>query len=187
MSKTHWRKIIESDYLAGADLFSEDGTFKPIQVTIKRAGKEQILNQQTGKKESELLCYFHEIKKPMILNVTNSKAIEKLAGTPHIEDWVGLRVEIGTQKVKAFNEVWDALRIKPTKLGRAGEKRLPEGDMTADVLTGIKDHAIEVHGEAGAKALTDMIQHFGSGNWKALKLDQVAQYTAWVDSWKEGV
>lgn len=112
MSKTHWRKIIESEYLAGSDLDDGNGNFKPVVLTIKRAGNESILDTRTGQKESALLLWFEEAAKPMILNVTNAKTIAKLAKSEYIEEWRGLKIEIGTQKIKAFGELWDALRVK---------------------------------------------------------------------------
>jgi hypothetical protein len=51
--------------------------------------------------------------KPMILNATNNKTIAKLFKTPYIEQWAGRKIQIYTEKVKAFGEVWDALRIRP--------------------------------------------------------------------------
>jgi DNA-directed RNA polymerase subunit RPC12/RpoP len=49
----------------------------------------------------------------MILNATNNKTIAKLFKTPYIEQWTGRKIQIYTEKVKAFGEVWDALRIRP--------------------------------------------------------------------------
>lgn len=112
MSKTHWRKILESEYLAGSDLDDGNGNFKPVILTVKRAGNESILDTRTGQKESALLVHFEETQKPMILNVTNAKVIAKLAKSEYIEEWRGLKIEVGTQKVKAFGEQWDALRVK---------------------------------------------------------------------------
>lgn len=113
MSKTHWRKIIESDYLAGSDLDDGNGNFKKVVLTIKRAGNESILDTRTGQKESALLLYFEEVSKPMVLNVTNAKTLAKLAGSNYIEAWTGLKIELGTQRVKAFGDTFDALRISP--------------------------------------------------------------------------
>jgi hypothetical protein len=109
--KTHWRRIIESEYLAGADLDDGQGNHKPIIVTIQQAKKEDVLEPGTNKKEQCLVIYFREQIKPMIVNVTNSKAISKVAKSDYIEDWAGVRIKIGTEKVKAFGEIWDALRV----------------------------------------------------------------------------
>ena len=110
---THWRKILESEYLAGADLDDGKGNFTPIIATIKTARREEILEPGTSKKEPCLVLHFRENIKPMICNVTNAKSVTKATGTAYIEDWAGKRITIKTEKVKAFGELWDALRIVP--------------------------------------------------------------------------
>jgi len=57
------------------------------------------------------VVYFTENVKPMILNVTNCKAIEALYGS-YIEDWTGRSVQVYSEKVKAFGQLVDALRIR---------------------------------------------------------------------------
>ena len=108
---THWRKILESEYLAGADLDDGKGNHVPITVTIKEARREDVLEPGTSRKEQCLVLHFQEKIKPMICNVTNAKAISKVTRTDYIENWQGKRITIKTERVKAFGEVWDALRV----------------------------------------------------------------------------
>ena len=49
----------------------------------------------------------------MILNVTNKKVICKLYKTKDTEKLKGKSVVIGTDQVKAFGGIYDALRIRP--------------------------------------------------------------------------
>ena len=112
MTKTHWREIKQTEYLGGHDLSDGKGGFKEIAVTIKRAMKKKVQDIQ-GDSTDELVLEFADKTKPMIVNVTNARAITKLAGSPHIEDWAGKEIVIGTTKVKAFGEVHDALRVRP--------------------------------------------------------------------------
>jgi hypothetical protein len=81
-------------------------------VTIKSVGNEEVTGSD-GKKEICSVIHFFENVKPMILNATNNKTIAKLFKTPYIEEWSGRKIQIYTEKVKAFGEVWDALRIRP--------------------------------------------------------------------------
>lgn len=69
-----------------------------------------------GKKEECVVCHWLEKEKPMILNATNLKMITKLSGSPYIEDWNGMKVKIGTEKVRAFGEVVEALRVRNYKV-----------------------------------------------------------------------
>lgn len=109
--QTHWRKILNTDYLGGFDLADDQGKFNDIVVTIKDVKRETV-KDQNGKEDVCLVAHFKESVKPMILNVTNSKTITKLLKTPYIERWAGNRIQIGTEKVKAFGEIHDALRVR---------------------------------------------------------------------------
>lgn len=110
---THWRKLTNPDYLGTYAL--ESG--QDIILTIDRVQVETVTGPE-GKREECLVCHFRERDvKPMILNSTNAKMIERLLKTPYIEDWSGHRIQIGSEKVKAFGEIVDALRVR---------KRLPE-------------------------------------------------------------
>ena len=112
--KTHWRKIVESDYLAGADLDDGQGNHPAITVTIRSASREKVMDPGTKKEEPCLILKFAESRwKPMICNATNAKAISKATGSEYIEDWAGKQITIGTERVKAFGELWDALRVRP--------------------------------------------------------------------------
>jgi hypothetical protein len=106
---THWKKVRNPDYL-GSYAMPPDGS--EIILTISKAQKESVAGTD-GKKEDCLVIHFAEPGwKPMILNSTNAKVIQRLAGTPYIERWGGTRVQIYTAKVKAFGDVHDALRIR---------------------------------------------------------------------------
>ena len=107
---THWRQILQSEYLGGPDLDDGFGKLTPIVATIKRAGTKEIIGEG-GRKESCLVVEFQERIKPLILNVTNSKRIEKLAKSPYLENWPGTKITIGTERVKAFGEIHNAIRI----------------------------------------------------------------------------
>jgi hypothetical protein len=111
---THWKKLTNPDYLGSYDF--EQGEERI--VTIKDV-KRMLVNGADGKKEDCTVVYFEENYKPMIMNVTNQKAITKLAETPYIEQWVGKSFKIVVVKIKAFGEFVDALRIKSEKVVKA--------------------------------------------------------------------
>lgn len=105
---THWKKLMNPDYLGSYAL--EPG--KDLIATIHTVGNEEVTGSD-GKKEICSVIHFVEGVKPMILNATNNKTIAKLFKTPYIEQWSGRKIQIYTEKVRAFGEVWDALRIRP--------------------------------------------------------------------------
>ena len=112
--KGHWKKQFNYEYLGS---YSLDGK-KEAVVTVSRLAQEKVTGQQ-GRKEDCFVVYFKEFDKGMILNRTNARAIEKVAGSGLVEDWVGVQVTLYVEKgVKAFGDVVDALRIidkKPTR------------------------------------------------------------------------
>ena len=107
MSDTHWKKLINPDYLGAYSL--DPG--QDMVLTIRQVKKEMITGTD-GKKEECIVCYWQEDQKPMILNVTNCKMIAKLLKTPYIERWAGHRIQIGAEIVSAFGEKVEALRVR---------------------------------------------------------------------------
>lgn len=114
MAKTHFKKLRNPDYLGSWDLADENGNFKNRILTIKEVKKEMVHDGKGGKDDC-VTVYFNECK-PMIMNSTNLKTINKSLGTPYIEDWIGKKIEVTVEKVKAFGEIHDALRVVKTSL-----------------------------------------------------------------------
>ena len=107
----HWKKQFNYDYLGS---YSLDGK-REVVVTVKGVGTAKVTGQ-SGRKEDCFVVNFNEFDKPMILNRTNAKAIEKVSESGMVEDWVGTRVVLYVEKgVKAFGDVVDALRIRDKK------------------------------------------------------------------------
>ena len=114
MEKTHWKKLSNPNYIGSYSI--EPG--KDLTVEIVSVSKEMVMGAD-GKKEECIVATLKN-QKPFILNVTNCKTIATLLETPYIEEWKGKSITLYVQKVKAFGEVVDALRV------RAGKPALPE-------------------------------------------------------------
>jgi hypothetical protein len=112
--KTHFKRLKNPDFLGSWDLADQNGNFKNKILTIKEV-KKQMVHDGKGNQEECITVHFQE-SKPMIMNSTNLKTINKTMGTPYIEDWVGKKIEITVEKVRAFGEVHDALRVIKTSL-----------------------------------------------------------------------
>jgi hypothetical protein len=106
-NKTHWKKLTNPNYL-GAYSFNE-GEEKIL--TIKSVSDE-LVKGEDGKEERCIVARFVEPEKPMILNKTNCKTIQKVYKTPYIEDWANRKIQIYVEQVKAFGDVVEALRIR---------------------------------------------------------------------------
>ena len=109
MAQTHWKKLHNPDFLGAYSL--DPG--KDLIATIKTVRNEQVIGSD-GKKEECIVARFYESNiKPMILNSTNCKTIQKLYKTPYIEEWDGRKIQIFVDMVNAFGEKVEALRIRP--------------------------------------------------------------------------
>ena len=97
------------NYLGSWDLDEMPG--REITLTIEKIVDEEVV--ANGSKEINTVCYWTDrAYKPMILNVTNKKTICKLYKTKETENLKGKSVIIGIERVKAFGDVYDALRIR---------------------------------------------------------------------------
>jgi hypothetical protein len=120
-TKTHYKVLRNPNYIGGWDLTDGDKT-----VTITKVDKEKVHDGKGGESEC-CIVHFTEVK-PMVANATNLKRIAKLLGSPFIEDWINKRITLTTEKVKAFGEVHDAVRVstkpvaKPKLEGASIEK-----------------------------------------------------------------
>jgi hypothetical protein len=156
MSKTHFKKLRNPDFLGSWDLTDQEGNFRNKVVTISQV-KKQMVHDGKGGQEECITISFAECK-PMIMNSTNLKTINKVLNSPYIEDWTGQKIELTVEKVKAFGEVHDALRVvkysfeltpKHPKWNGA-KKAIKEGTVTIEQIK--KQYTISQQNE---KLLTD--------------------------------
>lgn len=107
---THWKKLRDERYLGAYSL--EAG--KNIILTIASVAKE-IVKGEGGKEEMCSIMKFREPNtKPMVLNATNSKMLQKLFKSPYVEYWVGGRIEIyADYNIKFGKDIVEGLRIVP--------------------------------------------------------------------------
>lgn len=107
--KTHWKKLTNPNYL-GSYAFEEG---KDMILTIRSVGNE-LVTGDGGRKEECTVCHFNENVKPMVLNKTNMKAMEKLFETPYIEEWAGRQMQLyADPKVKFGKEITGGVRVRP--------------------------------------------------------------------------
>lgn len=106
MSETHWKRLINPDYLGAYSL--EAGNDMILTIS---AVKREMITGTGGKKEECPVCHWKENQKPMILNVTNMKTIAKMYG-PYIENWAGKRVQIYASTTKFGGDTVECLRIR---------------------------------------------------------------------------
>lgn len=120
--KTHWKRLYNPNYL-GAWSFAPG---QDMVLTVDHVVQEEV-SDQTGRKEQCMVVYFRERgAKPMVCNKTNAKSIEKLAGSPYLEDWPGTRLQLYVDHNVRFGaDRVDGVRIR---------KRITMTDAPAPVL-----------------------------------------------------
>lgn len=161
-SKTHWKKLVNPDYLGAYSI--EDG--QDLILTIAKVENKMVVGAD-GKKEECMVCSFTDSPKPMILNSTNAKMIAKLLKTPYIEDWAGHKIQIGVESVKAFGEVVEALRVRKflpaersVKCAACGAPIKAAGGMSAEQVAAYtaKKYGAKLCGACAAKRKTELEQ-----------------------------
>lgn len=111
--KDHYRNVFKSDHLGSADLeeFIEAG--KKLIFRVKEVRQEKNA-KVAGKKIDANIAYFYEPIKPMVLNATNSKQLRTFAGSPFVQDWKDLLIELYVDSnVQMKGETTQGVRIKP--------------------------------------------------------------------------
>lgn len=108
--KTHIRKMQDNHYFGEWDLPIENNG--KMIVTIVKVAREEL---KTAAKDIKAVVYIKEHTKGIVINSTNQKAITHVIGSPFIEDWIGKQVELyRLEKLKAFGEIKDAVRVSST-------------------------------------------------------------------------
>ena len=87
-------------------------------LTIKDALEQEVRTKDNGT-ETRLTVIFEETDLPLILNRTNADMIARVTGTNYTGDWIGKKIKVGSSKVRAFGDVWDAVRIRDEKITAA--------------------------------------------------------------------
>ena len=110
--KVHWHKVFLSDYLGACDL--DEG--KDIKVIIKNVAVKKVKGSDGKEQERNVATFTDPKVKPMILNATNCRIVKKSVGSPYINDWVNVPVQIYIKSdIKAFGDVTEGLRIRETQ------------------------------------------------------------------------
>ena len=117
-NKTHWRKLAPSNYLGAWDIE------KDTPVTIASIKQEMVKPNANAPEEECVIMHLKEFNKPMIVNKTNLKSIEKATGTAFIEEWVGKRITLFSKSIRAFGQQMDAIRVRQSAPKKKAKPKL---------------------------------------------------------------
>lgn len=106
--KRHYKSLTNPDFLGAWDF--DEGEKRIL--TISKVEEGEVIGEG-GKKDDCVVAYF-TTGLPMVLNVTNMKAITIAHRTPYVDDWIGKSILVEVKQVKAFGDIWPALRVSTT-------------------------------------------------------------------------
>lgn len=149
MNKTHWKRLINPDYIGAYAL----NPGEDLLVTIDSVRSEKVTGSGGKKDECSVARLIGQ--KPMILNATNSKTIAKLYG-PYIEDWAGKQIILYASTTNLAGEMVECLRIRPVQPSqiRAGKPSLTD-ERFANALAKVSANEYSWEKLANDFALTD--------------------------------
>lgn len=135
MSKTHYKKLRNPNYIGSYELMTGG---EPIELTVEIVTVTRDVVQNGDKKEDAMILHLKN-QKPMIVNSTNAKQIEKVLGSPYVEDWAGKRITLQVKRIRAFGEFVDALRVSPVLPTVPTKEDInPQHERWAGALTALK-------------------------------------------------
>lgn len=142
---SHWRKQFADEKTIGAHDLEVDGVFGEMIVTITRFFQGELVGSMG--KEQKVMAQLAEFPKPMIVNRTNFKRLEKLFDSFEMNDYLNKPVKLMVENVKSPEGIVPALRFSsrpvevqkqlPTVTPEALEKlktMIKEGKTTADKI-----------------------------------------------------
>ena len=101
-----------NDYFPSSWLRSED-LDGPTIVTIIQVRDVKFPGQRGEGDQVKPVLVFREFERGMVVNKTNFLALTKITGKSSTEEWVGFQVQLRVERVPAFGDVVDAIRIRP--------------------------------------------------------------------------
>ena len=140
-NKTHWKKTFNKDYLGAHDL--DDG--KDLIAVVDHTEVREV-KDTSGNTSKCNVAVFKGSVKPMILNVTNCKAMKVFAASNYIEDWKDIPVQLYAKEVQAFGESVEALRIRPKQPNLEKPELTPENQAWPNAIKYLQKEGKSIDG-----------------------------------------
>jgi hypothetical protein len=126
---THWRALIERDYLGAWDLVDAAGKAKDWTLTIGSVTQRKVYSQKAKGDRGKLTIAFVGARKPLICGAVMCATIEGLYGQDY-EAWVGKPVTLyqTTTDVGPKRNI-PCVRIRPVKPTAKAAEELPHREV----------------------------------------------------------
>lgn len=101
--------------LKSSKFLTQNDVEPPVLATIK--GYEQMnVAMENQAPEQKWCLHFHELEKPMVLNLTNGQLIAAITGSEELGDWIGKQVVLYNDKNVSFGtKITGGIRVRGRK------------------------------------------------------------------------
>lgn len=124
---SHWRNLFTDEKYLGSYSLEKDGKYQPVVVTIERIYNGEFTSQ--AGKEQRPFAKLVEFDKPMVLNRTNFKRLEKFFGSFDPNDYHGKQIVLGVEIVSSPEGQTPALRFSTRPIPKPTLPAMSEKDM----------------------------------------------------------
>lgn len=121
---SHWRNMFTDEKYLGAYSLEKDGKYDAVIVTIENIYQGDFLSQ--GGKEKRPFVKLKEFDKPMVINRTNFKRLEKFFQSFDPSTYVGKQIVLGVENVSSPEGIVPALRFSTRPLPTNQKPALPD-------------------------------------------------------------
>lgn len=132
---SHWRKMFTDEKYLGAYSLEKDGKYDSMVVTIEDVYQGDFLSQ--GGKEKRPFIKLKEFDKPMVINRTNFKRLEKFFNSFDPSIYIGKQIVLGVENVSSPEGLVPALRFSTRPLPVKEKPAFPN-DMLDKAIESIK-------------------------------------------------
>lgn len=121
---SHWRNMFTDEKYLGAYSLEKDGKYDAVIVTIESVYQGDFLSQ--GGKEKRPFVKLKEFDKPMVINRTNFKRLEKFFQSFDPSTYVGKQIVLGVENVSSPEGIVPALRFSTRPLPTKEKPAMPD-------------------------------------------------------------
>lgn len=87
--------------LKNSQFLTKEDVEPPVKVTIK-SYNEQNVELEGEPERKKWTLFFHELDKPLVLNMTNGQRIQVITGSGEFKDWIGKQITLYNDKTVSF-------------------------------------------------------------------------------------
>lgn len=125
---SHWRQMFADEKYLGAYSLEKDGKYEPVIVTIDNVYISDFLSQ--GGKEKRPFIKLKEFDKPMVVNRTNFRRLEKFFNSFDPKTYEGKQIVLGVENVGSPEGIVPALRFSTRPIPVQTKPQLPDAAMS---------------------------------------------------------